>query len=177
MMAGHAPARDAKVSSRQVDWQAPVQQPSGLVTAPAGIRHVFQVGRTERLRKQTAHRLDTLWGVHLQVWATVFPEKLPAASAGHQRLPEGVDAGEGEQSPAPAGDQVRHQPAFGAESDTIGGVLDVAPDHDPAVIDQTRRAYREVRVGRVGMFTDRPSSGTQVSPVDVHLVHPALHFV
>ena len=49
-----------------------------------------------------------------------------------------VDAGERDQPAAAGGVQRGDQPALGAQRDAVRGVLDVAADDDPAVVDQRR---------------------------------------
>ena len=70
-----------------------------------------------------------------QLRAAVLPQQLPAAAARHQRFAVPVDAGHRHQAPATAGVQVRDHAALGTEPYPVCRVLDVAPDHEPAVVE------------------------------------------
>src|SRR5690606_34275399 len=124
--------------------------PSRLVTmtSMASIsRSPAQIVRAEGVRQQLRQRLGAVHGLHEQVGTAVFVQQLTAAPARHQQLLMPVDAGEGDQ-PSPAGGvQRRHQPALGAQADTVGGVLYIASRHDPAVVDERGGADGELGVG------------------------------
>ena len=60
------------------------------------------------------------------------------------------------------------QPAFGAEREPVGGVLDVASHHDPAVAGLARRPDPQPRVGRVCPLRHLGRRRPQPGPVDRH---------
>ena len=76
-----------------------------------------------------------------------------------------------DQPPAAGRVQRRDQPALGAQAQPVRGVLDVAADHDPAVVDERGRTDREVRVRRVGPAHRLDRRRPQPGPVDGR--HPA----
>ena len=101
-----------------------------------------------------------------QVGPAVLPQQLAAASAGHQPLAVAVHTGDGDQPAAAGRVQRRDQPALGAQPDAVRGVLDVAPDDHPAVVDQPGGPDREVGVRRVGGGHDLGGRSLQRRPVD-----------
>ncbi len=55
-----------------------------------------------------------------------------------------VDARERDKAPAARSVQRGHQPALGAQTQTVRSVLDVAADDDPPVVDERGRTDREL---------------------------------
>jgi len=97
----------------------------------------------------------------------VLDEELATAPARHERPAVAGDDGEGKEPLRPGGDDVRDEPALGAQRQAVGGVLDVATDEDPAVGDEAGRADAQSRVGRVGVARGPRRLGAQVWPVDL----------
>src|SRR3954452_18598182 len=122
---------------------------------------------TEREGQDLGHRLGPLGGVDEEVRAAVLPQQLPAPPAGHEHVAAVVDAGERDEPAAAGGVQRRHQPALRAEPDPVRGVLHVAADDDPAVVDQRGRPHRELRVRRVGAAHRFQRGPAQRRPVDL----------
>ena len=80
----------------------------------------------------------------------VLVQQLPAAAARHEHVAVAVDAGEGDELAAAGHVQLADERALGAQRHAVRGVLDVAADDDPSVVDERGGAHREVRVRRVG---------------------------
>src|SRR5690606_10332310 len=104
----------------------------------------------------------------------VLEQQLPAASAGHDDLAVAVDADELGQQGAAAAHQLRDQPALGAQRHAVGGVLDVAAGHEPAVVGAGGGADAVAGVRRVGAQHRGVRLGPQPRPVAAHrAVSPA----
>ena len=74
-----------------------------------------------------------------QLGAAVLPQQLPAPAARHEHVAVAVDAARTRVSrPPPVGVQRDDQTALGAQHDAVRRVLDVAADHDPAVVGDRR---------------------------------------
>src|SRR3954447_5138334 len=93
-------------------------------------------------RQDLDHRFDALGGVDEQVGPAVLPQQLAAPAARHEEVASEVHAGKGDESAAATRVQRRHQPALRTETQTVRGVLDVAPRDDPAVVDERGRPHR-----------------------------------
>ena len=78
-------------------------------------------------------------GVHQQAQAARLQQELPAAPAGEEVLAVPGDHAHRGQRAAARRVQRGDQPAFGAEREAVGRVLDVASHHDPAVAGLARR--------------------------------------
>lgn len=119
-----------------------------------------QICWAEGLRQHFAHGQHSFRSVHQQVWSAVLIKQLAAAATRHQQLAQLVAAAEGDQSTTSGGDQVRDQSAFSAQTQPVGGVLDIAATDNAPIIDQGRSTDRELRIGRVGVLGELPSTAT-----------------
>src|SRR4249919_457291 len=102
-----------------------------------------EVFAAEGQREDLDHRPGAFRSVHNQIRPAVFPQQLPAPATRHEYPAVKVDAGERHEPTAARRVQRRDQPAFRAETESIGGVLDVASDDDPTVVDQGCGAHRK----------------------------------
>src|SRR6478609_7449264 len=108
----------------------------------AGGRRVEVLG-PERLRQHLRHRELALGSEQHAYRTAVLPQELPAATAGHEHLTVAADAHHRDEPPPAGSVEVGDHPALRAEPDTVGGVLDVAPRHDAAVVDEAGRPDRK----------------------------------
>jgi hypothetical protein len=123
---------------------------------------------TEGLRQDLTQGCDPLRGHDERVITTVFEEQLPASPTWHQGLAMLIDTGNGYQPATPGGMEAGDQSALGAQSDPVGGVLDIATGDDAPIIDNGSYSDLEPRIRRIGMVHHRNRRIPQRIPV--HLI-------
>ena len=96
----------------------------------------------------------------------MLPQQLAAASARHEQVVVAGPAGQRREHAAAGGVQQAHQPAFGAQTEPVRGVLDVARLQQAAVGRERRDADLQLRVGRVRPCGGLDGEAAQVVPVD-----------
>ena len=101
-----------------------------------------------------------------QFGAAELVDHLPAPAARHQQVTLAGPAGQRDQPAAAGQPQLTDQGAFGAQTQPVGGVLDIAAGDDPAVVDQRGGAHLQARVGAIGGRggLDRPAPAGPASP-------------
>src|SRR4051812_39874878 len=89
---------------------------------------------SERLGQYLRHGELGLGSEQHAYRAAVLPQHLAAPTAGHEQLAVAADADPRDEPPPAGAVEIGDHAALGTEPDTVGGVLDVAPRHDPAVV-------------------------------------------
>src|SRR6266536_995189 len=125
--------------------------------------------RPERRGQQFPQRPAPVGRLDQQRRAAVLVQQLPAPTTRRQQLPVVIHAGERDQPPAAGPVQLGHQPALGAQGQSIGGVLNVAPSNNSPVVHIGRRPHRVSGVRRISPPHRLDSSRPQRAPIHIHL--------
>lgn len=137
-------------------------------------RSAVQPASIERSRQQLAKWPHGAVAIDQAVRPAVFPQHLPAPTAGHYRTPVGHPHGHRDQATPARRDERRHHAVLGAGGEAVARVLHVAPGHHAPIVGQTRRPDAEPAVRGVRVGGHRLCGFPQPNPVDrvAHLVAP-----
>src|SRR5690606_22197390 len=108
--------------------------------------NVTEIARPERIGKHLVDRADSGDGLQQHPRHRMLIQKLTAPAAGHDGLSVAVHTDEGDELTAPGHVQVADECALSAETDPVGGVLDVVSCDDPSVADERRSSHPVARV-------------------------------
>src|SRR5690606_3046013 len=97
----------------------------------------------------------------------VLEKQLAAAATGHEHVAVSVNAREGDELSATRHVEARHERALRAQADTVRRVFNVATRDDAAVIHESRRPHRKVRVRNVRLELGLIRRTAQCGPIDV----------
>ncbi len=138
-------------------------------------RSTVKTAAIERAGQQLLQGARSAIAIDQAVRPAVFPQHLPAPTAGHHRMPVSHPNGHRYQATPARRDERRHHAVFGAGGEAIARVLHVAPGHHAPVVGQTRCPDAEPAVRGVGVGGHRPCGFPQPNPVDrvAHLAAPA----